>query len=268
MPKAAKVRKYAIDYLRFGFIQANYDETRPFCLLCKKTLVNSSMKPSTLSAHLNTLHAEYSSKPVKFFEELKAKEEKGRPKSIEKLFSQRCQNLDNGLEASYQISSLVAKCGKPHSVGERLIKPALSIFARTVLQHKTDSAVDTIPLSNDSVRRRIDEMASDVEQQLVTNLREKKFTVQLDESTVRNSEALLMVYVRFIDNGEFVEEMLFCEQLTTTTTAADIYGVYKNYMSRCNIPLENVVSCAADGAPVMIGKRNGVLKLVKDDNPK
>ena len=270
MPKAAtsKVRKYSIGYLRLGFIQANHDETRPFCLLCKKTLANGSMKPSTLSAHLNTLHAEYSSKPVKFFEELKAKEEKGRPKDIEKLFSLRCQNLDGGLEASYQISSLIAKCGQPHSVGERLIKPALSIFARTVLQDKTDSTVDTIPLSNDSVRRRIEEMASDVEQQLVIKLREKKFTVQLDESTVRNSEALLMAYVRFIDNGEFAEEKLFCEQLTATTTAADIYGVYKNYMSRWNILLGNVVACTADGAPAMIGKRNGVLKLMKDDNPK
>ena len=34
-----------------------------------------------------------------------------------------------------------------------------------------------------------------------------------------------------------------------------------------NIPLENVVSCAADGAPAMIGKRSGVLKLMKDDTP-
>ena len=269
MPKVSKtkVRKYSIDYLQFGFIEAYHDETRPFCLLCKKILVNDSMKPAALSAHLNTLHAEYSSKPLKFFEELKAKEDKVRPKSIETLFSNRTQNLDQGLDASYQIANLIAKCAKPHNVGEKLIMSALSIFARTVLQHKSDSAVKTIALSNDSVRRRIDEMASDVEQQLVNKLREKIFTIQLDESTVRNSEALLMAYVSFIDNGEFMEEMLFCEQLNTTTTAADIYGVYKKYMSRWNIPLKNIVSCAADGAPAMMGKRSGILKLMKDDNP-
>ena len=116
MPKIAKARKYSIGYLRLGFVQAKHDEMRPFCLLCKKTLANGSMKPSTLSAHLNTLHAEYSSKPVQFFEELKAKEEKGRPKRIENLFSQQSESLDNGLEASYQISSLIAKCGQPHSI--------------------------------------------------------------------------------------------------------------------------------------------------------
>ena len=181
---------------------------------------------------------------------------KARPKSIETLFSNRTQNLDQGLDASYQIANLIAKCAKPHNVGEMFIMPVLSIFARTVLQHKSDSSVKTIALSNDSVRRRIDEMASDVQQQLVNKLQKKIFTFQLDESTVRNSEAFLMAYVHFIDVGDFMEEMLFCEQLNTTTTAADIYGAYKTYMSRWNNPLKNVVSCAADGAPAMMGKQN------------
>lgn len=31
--------------------------------------------------------------------------------------------------------------------------------------------------------------------------------------------------------------------------------------------MENIPSCAADGAPVMMGKKNGCLKLMKDENP-
>ena len=31
--------------------------------------------------------------------------------------------------------------------------------------------------------------------------------------------------------------------------------------------MENIILCVADGAPVMMGKNNGVLKLLKDDNP-
>jgi hypothetical protein len=50
----------------------------------------------------------------------------------------------------------------------------------------------------------------------------------MDESTVRNSEALFMVSVRYTDNGEFIEEMLFCEELKTTTTVIDIYNKHKN----------------------------------------
>ena len=31
--------------------------------------------------------------------------------------------------------------------------------------------------------------------------------------------------------------------------------------------MENIISCAAHGAPVMMVKKNVVLKLLKDDNP-
>jgi hypothetical protein len=41
-----------------------------------------------------------------------------------------------------------------------------------------------MPLSNITVRKRIDEMAKDVETQLVQNLRSRKFSIQMDE-TVR-----------------------------------------------------------------------------------
>ena len=44
--------------------------------------------------------------------------------------------------------------------------------------------------------RRIDEMAKDVEKQLIAKLQVKKFKLQLDESTLRDSEAILLAYVR------------------------------------------------------------------------
>jgi len=177
-------------------------------------------------------------------------------------------NLERGIEANYEISLLIVKSGKPHLIGEELIKPALSVFVLTVLQKGSDAAgVDSVPLSNDTVGRRIDEMAKHFQEQLVSKLQNKTFAVQIDESTVHGSEALLLAYVRYVENGQFMEEMLFCEELKTTTTAADIYAIYTQYMTESGIPLQNVISCAADGAPVMMGKRKGLLKLMKDDNP-
>jgi hypothetical protein len=44
-----------------------------------------------------------------------------------------------------------------------------------------------------------------------------------------------MAYVRYIENGEFTEEMLFCEALRTTTTAIDIYNKLKNYLDEIQI---------------------------------
>ena len=89
----------------------------------------------------------------------------------------------------------------------------------------------------------------------------------LDESTVRDSEALLLSYVRFKQGSEFVEEILFCESLKATTTARDICAVVKQYFIENSIPISNLISVAADGAPAMMGRHNGVLKLLKNDNP-
>ena len=127
--------------------------------------------------------------------------------------------------------------------------------------------LSAVALSNDTVRRRIYDIADELEVQLVTILRTTKFSLALDESTVRDSEALLLVYARFQHNNKVVEEMLFCKSLKTTTTALDIYTVVKDYVSEKNIPISNIVSTTADGAPTKMSRRNGVLKLLKDDNP-
>ncbi|XP_042909732.2 protein FAM200C-like [Parasteatoda tepidariorum] len=74
-------------------------------------------------------------------------------------------------------------------------------------------------------------MSEDIEKQLAEKLKTRKFPVQMDESTLIYSVAVLITYVRYIDKGHFAEEMLFY------------------------------------GAPNMMGKKNCCLKLMKDENP-
>ncbi|GFW14846.1 SCAN domain-containing protein 3 [Trichonephila clavipes] len=59
--------------------------------------------------------------------------------------------------------------------------------------------LQSIPLSNDTVSRRIDDIAEDVEQQLFGKLRDKLFSIQLDEATDSNKDAHFIAYVRFWD---------------------------------------------------------------------
>ncbi|GFX56979.1 SCAN domain-containing protein 3 [Trichonephila clavipes] len=47
-----------------------------------------------------------------------------------------------------------------------------------------------MPLSKNTVSSRIDEMGEDIEKQLVEKLKTRKFSVQMDESTLRDSERL------------------------------------------------------------------------------
>ncbi|GFW51691.1 SCAN domain-containing protein 3 [Trichonephila clavipes] len=124
-----------------------------------------------------------------------------------------------------------------------------------------------MPLSKSTVSRRIDEMGEDIEKQLVEKLKTRKFSVQVEESTFRDSEAVLITYVRYIDRGHFAEEILFCKRLESTTTSKDIFNKLKNYLDVNDIPMKNITSCAADGTPNMMAKKNGCLKLLKAANP-
>ena len=191
-----------------------------------------------------------------------------RERPIESLFGRTMDLNTRGLKCSYEIALLLAKTVKPHTEGEKLIKPCLEAFLRTVQQKlgsKATEEISALPISNDSVRRRIDEMSCNIENKLVKILQKTCFSLALDESTVRDSDAILMSYVRFVRESELCEEMLFCESLKTTTTAADIFSVLKTKLSSYNIPMENILSIAADGAPAMMGRKSGVLKLVKDE---
>ena len=51
--------------------------------------------------------------------------------------------------------------GKNHTIGEDLVKPSITTFLKTVLK-KDDNAVKAMPLSNNTVSKRINEMREDI----------------------------------------------------------------------------------------------------------
>ena len=118
--------------------------------------------------------------------------------------------------ASYEISEIIVKARKPHNIGETVILPAVSAIISSVMKQNAIEITNSIPLNNSSVSRRIDEMVEDVEKQLIAHLQVKQFALQLDESTLRDNEALLLAYVKFNNEGP-KEEMLFARSLTTDT---------------------------------------------------
>ncbi|CAH2000968.1 unnamed protein product [Acanthoscelides obtectus] len=170
------------------------------------------------------------------------------------MFASTSQRNDDGLRASYNISLLIAKSGKPYTIGEKLIFPAVEEVLKTVLRKPTFDIIKRIPLSNNTVERRIDEMSSDIESFLCNYLQTTHFSIQLDESTLPDNAALLLAYVRFIMNQEIDEELLFVRTLITDTKGESIFHVLKDYFIEKAIPLSNIISVATDGAPAMVGQ--------------
>ncbi|XP_076817976.1 SCAN domain-containing protein 3-like [Clavelina lepadiformis] len=264
-----RTRVYSVSYLKLGFVPDSTDETKPYCLLCCKSLCNDSMRNQKLEDHVKNVHSEHAGKPLEYFQRLNEHRQKNRQMSLTSMFKVQTNLNMRGVQASYELSFLLAKKSRPHIDGEELLKPACEIYHRTMLDSGTPGPqLAALPLSNDTVRRRIDKIAIDVQSQLNDILRNTKFSLALDESTVRDSEALLLGYARFKHDSNFAEEMLFCKSLKTTITARDIYAVVQEYFTENGIPIKNLISTAADGAPAMMGRHKGVLKLLKDDNPR
>ncbi|KAI6650135.1 SCAN domain-containing protein 3-like [Oopsacas minuta] len=159
-----KCRQYSIDYLKFGFIASPTNQQLPFCLLCNQVFSNEGMKPSRMCGHLTKKHPDKKDKDLKYFQTL-SKQFANRS-SIDGMINKITTKNDDGLVASYNISLLIAKCGKPHTIGEKLILPAIREVISTVMHQDASSVVRSIPLSNNSVSRRIEDLAIDVEQQL------------------------------------------------------------------------------------------------------
>ena len=262
-----KGRLYSTDFLQFGFIPDELDKTKPYCLLCSKSLCADSMNRDKLKKHMDQRHGKYKDKPLQFFKDLKCSRGSTRQQTIRGSFSVQNTSLQTGLKTSYELSWLIAKRCRPHTDGETFLKPALEIYHQNMVEKGSTGKINSIPLSDDSVRRRIDITANDVKRQLIDILKTTVFSMCLDETTVKRSHALLMAYVRFQHDGKFVEEMLFCQELKSTTRAKDILEVVLNFFNENDIPLQNMISIAADGAPAMMGKNNGFFKLMKDRIP-
>ena len=99
--------------------------------------------------------------------------------------------------ASYIVFKLKAKCGKAHAIGEQLVLPAVAEIVSTVFKIDANR-LRSVPLSNNTVSRGINDTSDDIEAQLCLKLQETEFSIQLDKSTGRDNRALLLAYVRFI----------------------------------------------------------------------
>ena len=74
----------------------------------------------------------------------------------------------------------IAICKKPYTTGEELILPPATEIVETMFGDNFTKQLKFVPLSNDTVARRIGDIANDVQHQLFEKLHDKLFSIQLD----------------------------------------------------------------------------------------
>lgn len=254
------IRKYDPEYINMGFTFTNInDEPRPQCVICLEILSNQCMKPSLLKRHFNTKHSVLENKPRDYFVR-KLTEMRG----TKKLMSNFTGSNQKAVKASFLVSLRIAKCGKAHTIGEELVLPAAKDMVTCIFGENSAKQLNIIPLSNDTIRRRVEIMALNVKEKLVDRIKNSMFfAIQLDESTDVTNYAQLMVYVRYIFQTKIEEEYLFCETLTERTTADEIFKKINDFFVENGLDWKQCVGFCSDGARAMTGKYGGVTAKVK-----
>ena len=154
---------------------------------------------------------------------------------------------------SFKVAHKIAKCKKPHAIAEELILSTAIDLVSTMIGDSAAQELKTVPLSNNTICRRIEKIADDINNQLVTNMRGNEFSLQLDESTIStsNKDVNLICYVRFIDkNGDIVEDLLFCKPILLSCKAHDLFAILNNFLRKIML-IGNIVLVYALMVPVL-----------------
>ncbi|XP_068235581.1 zinc finger BED domain-containing protein 5-like [Palaemon carinicauda] len=226
MPK----RKYDPAYIKYGFIAIEHGgEALPQCVVCMKFLSNAVMKPSLLKRHLETNHAVKKDQDQSYFQRLGENVKRQRMDKTSQIY----QKGAGIVKASYEVTLLVAKNMKAHTIAESLIMPAAKILVSYVIGEEAVAKLENVSVSNNTVQRRIEEMSVDIANQVVEGSNAAK------------------------------TELLLSQDLTSTTTGKDIFNVLDNFFKQNEQDWGKLVGCTTNGAPSMLGRKSGFQAHVK-----
>jgi hypothetical protein len=189
----SKVCQYQECFLTIGFTWIEESNIPlPLCVVCGDKLANTSMAPVKLKRHFSTKHQTLSRKNIDYFKRLLHEQENQASK-----FEKQVKVSEKAQEASFLIAELVAKTMKPHTIAESLILPACQTIVRTLFGKEAEKEVNKIPMSDNTISRRITLMSNDIESIVMEKLKKKSyFALQVDESTDISGKAQLLAFIR------------------------------------------------------------------------
>ena len=122
------------------------------------------------------------------------------------------------------VSWKIVREKAPHTAGENLIKPVAVEMARILCGDAVPNNLAMVPLSNDTIKWRIQKISEDALQQTIASVkRSGKFSLQSDETIDIGNDAQLMMFVRYLDTNDYMEQFLFCRRLAKNTTGEQIF---------------------------------------------
>ena len=116
-------------------------------------------------------------------------------------------------------------------MAESLILPACKAIVKEMLGPDSVQEVTKVPLSDNTISRRIDDMSVDIETIVLEKIRiSKHFSLQLDKYTDISKNVQLLANVRFVDGDTIKENFLFYK-----TTREKIFCITTKYLENGNL---------------------------------
>ena len=259
-------RKYNTERIKYGFVSAQHrGECLPQCVICMKTLSNSAMKPSLLKRHLESNHSDKKDRDKSYFQKLGENVKRQRLDQT----GQSYQKSDWILHASYEVFLLIAKNTKAHSIAENLVLPAAKTLVRNLIEKKEAEKLNSVSLSNDTVKRRIHDMSDDISDEVTTAVRASKygFAIQLDESTDVTTAVNCLSMSGSKKNDIVKAELLMSKEVSGTTKGKDIFNIVDEFFKKNDLEWSKLVGCTTENAPAMLGRKSGFQSYVKAVSP-
>ena len=144
--------------------------------------------------------------------------------------------------------------------------PAALNLVSTIIGESVAQKLKVVPLSNNTICRRIEKISDDINNQLITKMRGNEFSLQLDEATTSTSDkdTYLICYVRFIDSDDnIMEDLLFCKLILTNCKAHELFAILNNFFQENKVEWIYCVGLCTDGARATCGRFGGLRALVQ-----
>lgn len=180
--------KWAIDY----FVEPKGSE-KIVCLICKQVI--AVRKDFNIKRHYDTKHKSY--------DKFSGKDRTSKLELLKRgytaqqsVFTSLSKTGEAVTQASYVVAQEIAKWSKPFSDSE-FVKTCMLKVAEIVCPEQKTKFRD-ISLSNDTITRRIENLATDLKEQLekrVEGLGKGAFSIALDESTDISDTAQLLIFI-------------------------------------------------------------------------
>ena len=145
-------------------------------------------------------------------------------------------------------------------------------MAEIMLGIEAATRLNEVSMSDNTAKRRIEDINSDILAQIVHGMKNNAFPIvlQLDESIDAIWISQVLVFVRYVQKEktkfELKEEFLFCESLQLQQLR-QMSWIQSKFLEKHDISLEKIGFVYTDGALAVLGCKSWFVALLKNMNP-